>query len=77
MNQQREKTCSKEKNIFQTGFGFFSNFRVGGFWLSPRSNYYKDILKLVFSVFLLSSIDFSLRILWKFVLEQKYVKDCL
>ena len=28
MNQQREKTCSREKTFFQGGgFGFFSNFR--------------------------------------------------
>ena len=27
MNQQKEKTCSREKNIFQGRFGFFSNFR--------------------------------------------------
>ena len=29
MNQQREKTCFREKKIFSGGFGFFSNFRGG------------------------------------------------
>ena len=29
MNQQREKTCSREKKRFSWGFGFLANFRGG------------------------------------------------